>query len=892
MQSLVSMARSAQRRIYPITPQKKSLASSPSASLRALTAAAFALPGLAPTLAHAAAPGDNEAQIQYGVYQESPRTIVEGSKVYDPMHIETLQGAVKSRLSDRLLFSFNYIHDTWSGATPISTAPIGAMYAPQDLTSGASTYVTDQVWVDDELNFYGNTPDPETLLYTKEPGIVHMMTSASPETRKQGTASFTYEFNEAAIDFGGGVSSETDYYSRYLNLGARKDFNQKLTTLSAGLSRTNSDIETVLPGRFMDYIDESAYADQIELTTIGANTTRTLRDERDDWSMRLGLSQVLSKNSVIETGVGYTRADGFQENPYKAVTMIFVPPEQEPDPQGLITGEVIPVMEQRPNRRDQWTWSTRFMHYFEELDAATHLEYRYYRDDWGLRSHTIEGDWAQALGSGWTITPRLRYYSQNAAEFYRPFLIFDQAKSTLPGTIDPDTGEEIPGAFDISGVPVKNYSSDHRLSSFGTLGRGVTVSKQFAKGVNLDVGFEYYTHRGTSRLGSGGEGAYADFDSYSLNAALHVDLAAAGAMIDSGDAHASHNAHQGHSGHAAAPAGVMFDHMLNKSGDFMMGYRYMHHRQAGAMLRGSGPTTDIRVVANACGAEVDCSMTASEHTMQMHMLDFMYAPTDWLNLMVMPQFVDMAMEMRELEGAPEQTEGHAHGGGSGEHATGGLGDTTVAALIKIGSLGRHRFHATLGLSIPTGDVQQKSEAATEVIDGDGNTQTNYLDHLVDYGMQLGSGTWDFITALTYTGQASRWSWGAQLNTVQRFKDISNLSDTNESGYALGNVFQATGWGGYTLTPSLSSTLRGVYTTQESIEGSYNGLHMEMSPMDFPQNYGGQFYDIGVGVSVTPQSGGFKGNRLAIEWLEPVKDLPKGFQLERVGTLNVSWSIPF
>lgn len=866
-------------------------------SLRALTAAALALPGLTPAITQAATPGENEAQLQYGVYEESDREVVENSKIYDPMHIETLQGAVKGRLTDRVTFGFNYIQDTWSGATPITTAPIGAMNPVPELSSGASTYVTEQVLVDDEHNTYSHEPDVTSGLYTKVPGTVHMMTSASPETRKQGTVNFTYEFEDAAIDFGGGASSETDYYSRYLNFGGRKDFNQKLTTLSLGFSRTDSDIETVLPSRFDSYIDDSAYVDQIETKTIAGSSARVLHGERNDWSMRLGLSQVLSKNSVIETGIGFTRATGFQENPYKAVLMIFVDPEQEPDPQGLLVGETSPVMEKRPDTRDQMTWSTRFMHYFANLDAATHLEYRYYRDDWGLRSHTMEGDWAQAAGNGWTITPRLRYYSQNAAEFYQSYFIFDQATPTYPGTIDPDTGAEIPGAFNINDVSVANYSSDHRLSAYGTLSRGITVSKQFTKGVNLDVGFEYYTHRGAGRMGTGGEGEYADFDSYSLNAAVRVDFAAAGAMIDSGsaagadaDAHTGHGEHQAHSGHAAAPAGVMFDHMLTKRGDYMIGYRYMFHRQAGNMIRGSEPTDDLRVVANACG-DINCSMTASEHTMHMHMLDFMYAPRDWLNVMIMPQFVDMTMEMRELEGAPEEEGGgHQHGGGN-EHATGGLGDTTLAALIKIGDYGKHHFHATLGMSLPTGDVQQKSEVEVNVPTDVDSSNMDGVDQFVDYGMQLGSGTLDFIMGLTYTGQATRWSWGGQLSTTQRFNDIGNLSDTNESGYALGDIFQITGWGGYNITPSVSATLRGVYTSQDSIDGSYNAPHTEMTPMDYPQNYGGQFYDIGVGLSASPKSGSFKGNRFGIEWLETVKELPKGFQLERAGQLAATWTIP-
>ena len=58
-----------------------------------------------------------------------------------------------------------------------------------------------------------------------------------------------------------------------------------------------------------------------------------------------------------------------------------------------------------------------------------------------------------------------------------------------------------------------------------------------------------------------------------------------------------------------------------------------------------------------------------------------------------------------------------------------------------------------------------------------------------YGMQLGSGTWDFLPSLTYTGACRRVSFGAQASGTVR------LEHENDSGYALGDVFQASAWGG-------------------------------------------------------------------------------------------------
>ena len=42
-------------------------------------------------------------------------------------------------------------------------------------------------------------------------------------------------------------------------------------------------------------------------------------------------------------------------------------------------------------------------------------------------------------------------------------------------------------------------------------------------------------------------------------------------------------------------------------------------------------------------------MKQTEMTMQMHMLDIMYAPTDWMTLMVMPQWMTMDMTMSPLD---------------------------------------------------------------------------------------------------------------------------------------------------------------------------------------------------------------------------------------------------
>lgn len=807
--------------------------------------------------AHAAV-GD-EAFFQYGHYKESERNLFGEKSRFAPIEADNLHGGANVTLADRWKFAFNYIQDTWSGATPISTMPL-AFEGNQESVSGASPIINGTLLLNSRFKPSRLVEQGDDLVLVEESRLVHTLSSASPETRKQGDFKLGYEWDEAAVNVGGGVSLEPDYESRFVNLGGRWDLNQKRTTLNLGLSYTASDTAAKLNPDASNYFDYSAYDKQIDVTRSPSGITRTLRGGRQDWGVQLGLSQVLTKKSLVSTSLGYTRSTGFLENPYKVVQFVFVDPEQEPGPDfGELYGDVQAVLEQRPDARNQWTWDVRYVHYVEPLDAALHLGYRFYRDDWDINAHTFEVEWGQPLGGGWTVTPRARYYSQDQADFYRPFFFFLQAT--------PD---------DARALPVSRFSSDHRLSGFGTVSGGVTVSKKIGKAISLDAGFEYYSHAGDLKLGGDGEGSFADFDAFLFSAALRVDLSA---PLLFGGYHHGHGGHGSHVG-TPAPAGVMFGHMLNQPGAFMAGYRYMWNLQDGAMLHRSNSVSDAEVVANGCG-DIECGFTHEEMTMHMHMLDLMYAPTDWLNLMLMPQFMDMDMTLRALEGGAAGSE-HAHGGADPRHATGGVGDTGMYALFKLFDVPGHHLHVGLGVSAPTGSVKQKVHVQSH--DADDNAVSSH--QFLHYGMQLGSGAWDFRPSLTYTGQWEQWSWGAQLSGVRR------LEDRNESGYALGDVFQSTAWGGYGLSDWLSLSVRGVYTVQGAIRGQFNGPHGTSGPMDFPDNHGGRYWDLGVGLSGEVPSGAFQGNRLAVEWLQPLEDDVNGYQLQRDGALSATWSLAF
>jgi hypothetical protein len=665
------------------------------------------------------------------------------------------------------------------------------------------------------------------------------------ETRTQPVFGAKYYFDNATLGLSYGQSNEPDYQSSFGGLNYTHELNNKLTTLSAGYNFTSNHISRNTGDSHGDHHSTDPNHNPTDYPELDADSESN--------SFNLGFTQVLNKNSLLQMSANYSRQSGYLTNPYKNVYIRgevtaeeYYQLSQAIGPGDINWSKITSLemvglelfREVRPDLRNQFSISTRLNQYIPQANAALHMDYRYYIDDWGIDSHTAELRWLQSLPWGLTVTPSLRYYSQSAADFFAPYFLAPRADG--------------------------NYSSDFRLSGYGALSGGLTVTKQFNRGISLELGMEYYTHQGDLKLGGGGESDYADFSYWMAHAGLNIALSAPGNLFGGGEG--GHHHHHG----APVPAGIMFGHMMPNADDIMVGYRYQYTNQDGATQHGSNVINDTVLINDrtACG-KTRCSARPTQMAMHMHMLDLMYAPTDWLNLMLMPQLMDMDMGLKALPGADPD---NLHGGGHESH---GLGDTYLMALIKAFDIPHHHLHVGLGVSAPTGSVE-------ETLDGFDEPDSE----LQDYGMQLGSGTWDFRPSITYTGQTGDWSWGAQVYGVKR------LENRNESGYVLGDLIQASAWGSYSFTHWLSTSVRGIFTEQGRIKGAYKRPSSEGATVDNPANSRGTFWDVGIGLNLSAPGGAFAGHSLSVEWQQPVADRFNGYQLEREGTLAATWNYAF
>ena len=322
-------------------------------------------------------------------------------------------------------------------------------------------------------------------------------------------------------------------------------------------------------------------------------------------------------------------------------------------------------------------------------------------------------------------------------------------------------------------------------------------------------------------------------------------------------------------------AALMNDHM-HDGGEIMVGLRWMRENYGGASRSGTTTLSDAEVLAAGYSAR------ASDMTMDMVMLDLMYAPSDDVTLMVMPMWMRHEMTMLGIDpmagmdhdmGGMDMDGHGSHSMGLGDtmtHAVEGFSDTLVSGSYRLARTGHFSAHATLGVWVPTGSVSKRN--------ADGS--------FVHYGMQPGSGTWDIEPSLTVSGQEGAIGWGAQASYKWR------TEDANSSGFAFGDLAQASGWASYALSPAVGAVARLGWEHEGAIEGHYNGPHGHSSPADIQRNYGGDTVRLGLGANALLPFGTVRRPQLSAEVAFPLYQDLNGIQLPEDWRMALSLSQAF
>ena len=311
-----------------------------------------------------------------------------------------------------------------------------------------------------------------------------------------------------------------------------------------------------------------------------------------------------------------------------------------------------------------------------------------------------------------------------------------------------------------------------------------------------------------------------------------------------------------------APIGVMAEH-FHKAGEWMFSYRFMSMSMDGNLSGSSdiSPDTIVTTAPNRFfgtpGQPPTLRVVPTEMNMDMHMLGLMYAPSDRVTLMLMTNYIDKDMDHTTYMGGTGTTVL-----GNFNTSISGLGDTSLSGLFRLVDQANTRFHAIAGLSFPTGSTDETGQILTPM-----NMQPTVR---LPYPMQLGSGTYDPILGLSYSGFSGQWGWGAQWRSTFRMTD-------NDDGYELGNETRFTGWLSYRFVDAVSVSVRAEHYDRGNISGIDPMIMAPVQTAD-PVRQGITRTDVGVGINIAGQHG-LDGWRVALEFLTPVDQNLDGPQLE-------------
>lgn len=253
---------------------------------------------------------------------------------------------------------------------------------------------------------------------------VDIMASASKvpvtEQRDELDLSLDHEFEDITVTVAYRLSIEPDYVSNGGSGGFSFDFADNNSTIAVGVSGSSDDVGKAGDPKF-------------------SRATATLGG-------RLSFTQVLGVGTLAQVMYEISHVDGYQGSPYR-----WVPIGNDAECTSATEGQsglsTLCVPEANPNERLRHAAAIELRQAVSEA-ISLGAGYRFYTDDWGIVSHTVRADLAWKLDGDTILSPRYRFYTQNAAKHYRSRYLEPQQYVTTDKELSPLSSHRVGLEFD------------------------------------------------------------------------------------------------------------------------------------------------------------------------------------------------------------------------------------------------------------------------------------------------------------------------------------------------------------------------------------------------------------------------------------------------------------
>ena len=240
--------------------------------------------------------------------------------------------------------------------------------------------------------------------------------------------SYAVEYDYSSIGFGGGLT---------------KLYNQKNTTFGLNVKVYLDTWQPIYPTELKAYdavngepnkgfFEGITIIDQNGMASLNWNPEKfALINEkgRNSYSLAFSFSQILNKNAQISLFFELIKQQGWLANPLQRVYFGDVDNyyignasniSNYTDSSNVDVFQLADDIERLPSSRLKIPIGGRFNYYInEKISLRTY--YRYYYDDWGIKSNTASLEIPIKVSDKFTLYPSFRYYDQTQADYFAPY---------------------------------------------------------------------------------------------------------------------------------------------------------------------------------------------------------------------------------------------------------------------------------------------------------------------------------------------------------------------------------------------------------------------------------------------------------------------------------------
>ena len=261
--------------------------------------------------------------------------------------------------------------------------------------------------------------------------ITNATTGASPsksqslfdDVRYAPTMMATYDDGENAFTFGLYYSSEIDYTGRAVFANYVRQLNEQNTAIGIGASQSFDNWSPVF---------------KRELP----------KDNRNESKIDFSVNQLISPTFSVQAVYSYLYSEGFLSSPYHYVLQ-----------------DAFARFENYPDTRRGDAFALKGV-YLLNQNNSMNVSYRYYMDDWGIQSSTLNIEALHDFSHMFTSGLRLRYYTQTSSNFIQ----------------------------DVGGYAINDnyFATDYRMSAFDSYTIGMPFIYKLRHGDKLTASIDYY----------------------------------------------------------------------------------------------------------------------------------------------------------------------------------------------------------------------------------------------------------------------------------------------------------------------------------------------------------------------------------------------------------------